>query len=78
MGDELVLRFAVEAQIAAQFNARPYISWKRDGKVIPDVNAARYKPKLDDQGKIIFAVRLENPRGDVLSIQEYAAKPCYC
>ena len=75
VGDELVLRFAVEAQIAAQFNARPYISWKRDGKVIPDVNAARYKPTLDDQGKIISAeLRLENPRGDVLSIQEYAAK----
>ena len=74
VGDELVLRFAVEAQIAAQFNARPYISWKRNGKVIPEVNAAQYKPTLEDQGAIISAeLRLENPRGEVLSIQEYPA-----
>lgn len=74
VGEELVLRFALEAQVAAQFNARPFISWKRDGKIIPEINAARYQPAAKDSGAIISAeLRLENPRGDILSVQEYAA-----
>ena len=74
-GEELVLRFAVEAQIASQFSARPYVRWKRDGVTIPDINAARYSLTTEDEGSVISAeLRLENAKGVILSVAEYAAE----